>query len=132
MEAGILFGIEGKGLYSELSLSTTLPEDSSTVEGGNSVDIVNSIKITPAHNLVLTGLLGVSLVSDIDIGDDYTVSSDPSFMIGGEAEMFFNKTISAALSIRKGVGNGDVDTSGMEVDAKTDMILAKISLNARF
>jgi hypothetical protein len=132
VEAGLSFGARSNDFYNELSLSMTLPKDNSTTEGGNSVTVVNAIKITPSHNLVLTGLFGVSLLSDIEIDSDYTFSSGPQFVFGGAAELFFTKNISAALSIAKGFGNGDIKGLGVEVDVDTDATLASISLNARF
>ncbi|MGK0405796.1 MAG: hypothetical protein ACJAR6_001173 [Oleispira sp.] len=132
VEAGLSFGARTNDFYNELSLSTTLPKDTSTIEGGNSVTVANAIKITPTHNLVLTGLFGVSLVSDIEINNDYTISSDPQFTFGGEAELFFTQNISAALLISKGFGNADAKGLGLDVDVEIDTTVVVISLNARF
>ena len=71
-------------------------------------------------------------MSDVEIDNNSTISSGPQFTFGGEAELFFNKNISAALLIAKGFGNADVKGSGVEVDVDTDTTVATISLNARF
>jgi hypothetical protein len=132
VEAGLLFGARSNDFYNELSLSMTLPKDNSTTEGGNSVTVANAIKITPSHNLVLTGLFGVSLARDVEINNGYTISSGPLFMFGGEAELFFTNNISAKLSIGKGFGDFDVKGVAVEVDVDIDVTVAIISLNARF
>lgn len=130
--AGVLFGLQEKDFYNELSVSASQPKKTSTLEGGNSVDIVNAIKFAPTNNFVLTGIIGLSLASDITISNDIKMSSGPLFSFGGEAELFFNDKISAALFIAKSIGDADAKDQGTNLEIDIDSTVAQISLNARF
>jgi hypothetical protein len=130
MEAGVVFGKQTSSFYNEIFLSASLPKSTSDTEGGNSVDVVNTIKVSPAKNFVLTGSLGVSLISDVEVGDDYTISSGPVFSFAGGAEVFLNKEVSIAVSLAKSFGNAEV--SDLDIDMDMDATAAQISLNARF
>jgi hypothetical protein len=132
VDAFIAFGTRTQSFYNEMAISAILPENTSDVEGGGSFSLVNSIKISPANNLSLTGLIGVALETDTDIGDDYTISSGPAFIFGGEVEVFFNKNISAAVSLVKSSANSDAVISDLNIDMDMDVTTVQASLNARF
>lgn len=130
--AGALFGLQEKDFYNELSVSMSKPKKTSTLDGGNTIDLLNSIKFTPVQNFVITGIVGLSVVSDITLYNDVKLSSDPILSFGGEAELFFNDKISAALSIIKGFGGADSEIQNTEIEMDMDSTVAQISLNARF
>jgi hypothetical protein len=132
MEASVLFGKQTSSFYNEISLSASLPKNTSDTEGGNSVDIVNAIKVSPVKNLVLIGSLGISLTSDIKHGDNYTLSYGPTFGFGLGAEVYLNKELSIAASLAKGFGSADAEISDVDVEIDVDGTVAQISLNARF
>ena len=129
---GALFGLQEKDFYNELAVSASQPKKTSTLEGGNSIDIVNAIKFNPTQNFVLTGIVGLSLVRDITISNDVKMSPGPLFSFGGEAELFFNDKISAALSIAKSIGDANTEYQATKIEIDVDSTVAQISLNARF
>jgi hypothetical protein len=130
--AGALFGLQEKDFYNELSVSASQPKKTSTLEGGNSIDIVNAIKFTPTQNFVLTGIFGLSLVNDITISNDIKMSPGPLFSFGGEAELFFNDKISAAFSIAKSIGDADTEYQSTKIEIDLDSTVVQFFLNARF
>ena len=129
---GIDFGKQASEFYNQFSLAAAFPENTSTVEGGNIIIIVNTVKITPAHNIVLSGNFGVKLTSDIVLDDDMTISSGPLFTFGGGAELFFNKKLSAAVSLEKGFGDAEAKYYDETIDMDLDTTKIEIALNARF
>lgn len=129
---GIDFGKQTSDFYNQFSLAAVFPENTSTVDGGNIINIVNTIKMTPAHNIVLSGKFGVKLTSDTVLEDETTISSGPLFTFGGAAELFFNKKVSAAVSLEKGFGSAELEYYDETVDMDLDITRIKIALNARF
>ena len=119
-------------IYNQLAITGELMRENGDEKGGHNIDISNESKITISPMMDFIATLGMEITTDIDLENDVTVSSDPSFNFGGEINIHLDQNITASMILLKEIGGGVIDYSGEKVDVDIDSTIVGVSLMGRF